>query len=134
MQEGATLEEAKPEPELAAVEDTPGSAGHEGTPSPSTFELARRVLVAMVQAIEDGADLLGASVREELGQFKEDLLRGLAGVLLVAIGAGLVTAGLALLLHGWFGSWSPVLLVLGGIYLAVGGWLWTPQRASGGDR
>jgi len=134
MQDGAKLEEAKPEPEVAATEDMPGPAGHEEAPSPSTFELARRVLVGVVQAIEDGADLVGASVREELGQFKEDLLRGLAGVLLVAIGAGLVTAGLALLLHGWFGSWPPVLLVLGGIYLAVGGWLCIPRRDSGGDR
>ena len=101
--------------------------------TPSGFELVRRVLVGMVQAVEDGADLLGASVREELGRFRADLVKIMVATCLLTAGGGLLTGGVALLLHTWIGSWPPVLLVLGGVYLAVGGWLFTSSSASGDD-
>lgn len=98
------------------------------------FELARRVLVGMVQAIEDGTELLATSVREELGRFRSDLIRSLLATFSLAAGTGLLTAGLALLMHTWIGSWPLVLLLLGGVYLAVGGWLFVSSPASGGGR
>lgn len=97
--------------------------------TPSAFELVRRILVGMVQAIEDGADLLGASVREELGRFRTDLFRGVLAVSLLAAGGGLLTAGLAMLLNAWLGSWPLVLLLLGGVYLAAGAWLFTSSTS-----
>ncbi len=138
MQESSTkAEEASPEADVQDVQSEPShkeaEVGDEPL-SPSAFELVRRVLVGMVQAIEDGADLLGTSVREELGRFRTDLVRSLVATFLLAAGGGLMTAGLALLLHTWIGSWPPVLLVLGGVYLAAGVWLFVSSSASGGDR
>ncbi len=121
----APAEPAEPSEDHAGVIDQPSS--------PSAFELARRILAGVMQSIEDGADLLGASVREELGRFRTDIVRSLLAVVSLAAGGGLVTAGLALLLHAWIGSWPPVLLVLGGAYLAVGAWLFSLAHAPGGD-
>ena len=141
MQESGTkAEEASPEADVQDVQSGPSESSHKEAEvgdeplSPSAFELVRRVLVGMVQAIEDGADLLGASVREELGRFRTDLVRSLVATFLLAAGGGLMTAGLSLLLHAWIGSWAPVLLVLGGVYVAAGGWLFVSSSASGGDR
>ncbi len=138
MQESGTkAEEASPQADVQDVQSEPSheESGVGDQPlSPSAFELVRRVLVGMVQAIEDGADLLGASVREELGRFRTDLVRSLVATFLLAAGGGLMTAGLALLLHTWIGSWPTVLLVLGGVYLTAGGWLFVSSSASGGDR
>ena len=86
-----------------------------------------------MQAVEDGANLVGASLREELGRFREDAVRTLIAAAFLATGGGLATAGIALLLHRWIGSWSPVLLVMGGVYLVAGFWLLHVSRAGGGD-
>lgn len=102
--------------------------------SPSSFELVRRVVVGMVQAIEDGAELLGASVREELDRFRADAVKSLVAAILLVAGAGLLTAGIALLLRAWIGSWPPVLLALGGLYLVLGGWLLFSSTASRDQR
>ena len=121
------LEQTTPEAQTGATPDPPDSD------EPSTFELARRVLVGVVQAVEDGANLVGASLREELGRFREDAVRTLIAAAFLATGGGLATAGIALLLHRWIGSWSPVLLVMGGVYLVAGFWLLHVSRAGGGD-
>ncbi len=137
MQEpGPTVPDVAGAPE---VEQTTREAQTGATPDPpdsdepSTFELARRILVGVVQAVEDGANLVGASLREELGRFREDAVRTLIAVAFLATGGGLTTAGIALLLHRWIGSWSPVLLVMGGVYLVAGFWLLQVSRAKGGD-
>jgi len=127
VSEASESEQRTPE---APTESTPDSPGSE---DPSTFELARRILVGVVQAVEDGANLVGASLREELGRFREDAVRTLIAVAFLATGGGLATAGIALLLHRWIGSWSPVLLVMGGVYLVAGFWLLHVSRAGGGD-
>jgi hypothetical protein len=128
-----------PQPEDPPEPSSPPESSHEAKAedeplSPSSFELARRVLVSMVQAVEDGADLLGASVREELGRFRTDLVRALVATFSLAAGGGLLTAGLALLMHDWIGSWPPVLLVLGGLYMAAGVWLFVSSSASGQEQ
>ncbi len=111
------LEQTTPEAQAESAPDSPGSD------DPSTFELARRILVGVVQAVEDGANLVGASLKEELGRFREDAVRTVIAVAFLAAGGGLATGGMALLLHRWLGSWSPVLLVLGGVYMVAGFWL-----------
>ncbi|HEX9726654.1 MAG TPA: phage holin family protein [Vicinamibacteria bacterium] len=138
---GLDVEEARIEPDATDIPaDSAKASGAEadvsGQPLPSpVFELVRRVLVGMVQAIEDGADLLGASVREELARFRTDLVKSAVATLLLVGGSGLLTAGIALLMRAWIGTWPPVLLVLGGVYLAVGGWLFASTgQGHQGDR
>ena len=131
IQDAPESEQTTPEAQAESTPDSPGSE------DPSTFELARRILVGVVQAVEDGANLVGASLREELGRFREDAVRTLVAVALLATGGGLATAGVALLLHRWIGSWSPVLLAMGGAYLIAGFWLLHTSRGTnstgGGD-
>jgi len=126
-----------PEPSASAETD-------EESMSVPAFELVRRILVGMVQAIEDGADLLGASVREELGRFRTDIVKSAIATSFLIAGGGLLTAGLAALMHVWLGTWPPVLLTLGGVYLVVGGLLFVsmgrvepqepPERRGQGDQ
>jgi hypothetical protein len=132
LSEAREVEEGKEEEHEARPGPRPEAAGPEEPPSPSTFELARRILVGVVQSVEDGANLVGASVREELSRFREDAVRTLVALAFLAVGGGLATAGLAILLRGWIGTWPPVLLVLGGVYSAAGVWLLISRRASGG--
>ena len=127
VSEAPELEQTTPEAQTGSTPDPPDSD------EPSTFELARRILVGVVQAVEDGANLVGASLREELGRFREDAVRTLIAVAFLVTGGGLATAGIALLLHCWIGSWSPVLLVMGGVYLVAGLWLLHVSRSTGGD-
>lgn len=128
VSEAPELEQETPD---AQAGSTPGSE------DPSTFELARRILVGVVQSVEDGANLVGASLREELGRFREDAVRTLIAVAFLTTGGGLATAGMALLLHHWIGSWSPVLLIMGAVYSIAGFWLLRGSRAvnarTGGD-
>ncbi len=49
-----------------------GQPQGEASPVPG-FELARRVILGMIQAIGDGAELVGASLREELTSFRLEL-------------------------------------------------------------
>jgi len=122
-------EERVPDVEEAGSDAQPDIREPEEPLTPSAFELVRRVVVGMVQAIEDGADLLGASVREELARFRTDLVRAVIAACLLAAGGGLLTAGLAMLMNAWMGSWPPVLLLLGGVYLGLGIWLFTSSSA-----
>ncbi|MGH9461887.1 MAG: hypothetical protein ACRD1X_11755 [Vicinamibacteria bacterium] len=133
---GVGTEDPKPEasaPDASARLPKPSGAERdvsEGVSSASAFELASRILVGIAQAIEDGADLLGASVREELGRFRTDFVRSLVAAVSLAIGGGLLTGGLALMIHAWIGSWALVLLILGAVYVSVGAWLFR-SSASG---
>jgi hypothetical protein len=107
-----------PEPPSSEKEE---AAGEER--EASSFELISRILTGFVGAIEDGTELLQATLREELARFREELERRLAGVLLLVASAGLITAGIALLLHRLVSDWAVVLLILGAIHLAGGLWL-----------
>jgi hypothetical protein len=127
---GIGTEDAEPATEVSAASSVERDVS-EGVSSASAFDLASRVLVGIVQAIEDGADLLGASVREELGRFRADVLKSLVAAVLLAVGGGFLTGGLALLIRAWIGSWAPVLLILGAVYVSVGAWLFLSSSASG---
>ncbi len=84
----------------------------------STLGLIRNVVVDLTQIVEDSTELIGASVREELAQFREDMARHALSLVAIIIGGSLATAGLAMLTSEWIGSWPVTLLIFGAIYVA----------------
>lgn len=102
-------------------------------PAESAVDVVRRILVGLIRAVEDGGELIGASIREELARFRSEIERRVTGLVLLVVGGGLVTAGAAIFLERLFGSWAPVLLVLGALYVAVGAWLLSSSGSAGGD-
>ena len=99
-----------------------GQPQGEASPVPG-FELARRVILGMIQAIGDGAELVGASLREELTSFRLELEHRIVIVLLVATGVLGVSVGIMLFLKELIGNWSLTLLLVGGAHVAAGVWL-----------
>lgn len=87
------------------------------TAEPSTFELFGRVVTGVVGAFEDVAELLGATIREELARFRRELARHALGIALLIPGVGLVTAAVVLLLQKWLDQWAASLLIVGAFYL-----------------
>ena len=95
----------------------------------STFGVVRDVLLSMTRVVEDSTELIGASVHEELAQFRVDLAKHMLGVVAVVTGVALGTAGLASLVSELVGSWPLTLLLFGGVYLVGGvGLLWRDWR------
>ena len=84
----------------------------------STLTLLRHVILNLTQVVEDGTELVGASIREELLEFREDMARHALSLVAVVIGGVLVSAGLAMLVSEWIGSWPITLLIFGAIYIA----------------
>ena len=84
----------------------------------STLALLRNVVLGLTQVVEDSTELIGASVREELAQFREDMARHALTLVAIVIGGSLLTAGLAMLVSSWIGSWPVTLLIFGAIYIA----------------
>ncbi len=99
-----------------------GQPQGEASPVPG-FELARRVILGMIQAIGDGAELVGASLREELTSFRLELEHRIVIVLLVATGVLGVSVGIMLFLKELIGNWPLTLLLVGGAHVAAGVWL-----------
>lgn len=90
----------------------------------STLSLIRNVVLDLTQVVEDSTELIGASVREELAQFREDMARHMLALVAIIIGGSLVTAGLAMLVSEWIGNWAVTLLIFGAIYFAFAFGLW----------
>lgn len=99
--------------------------GNPGTDSSqaSSFELLRRVVLGTIQSVSEGAELVGASVREELELFRVEAERRIVVVLLVSAGVAGISVGVMLLFQQLIGSWPLTLLLLGGAHVAVGVWL-----------
>jgi len=97
------------------VEAEAPSTGH----GRSTLSLLKNVILDLTQVVEDSTELIGASVREELAEFRVDMARHALSLVAVVVGAALATAGLAMLVSGWIGSWPITLLLFGGVYLAI---------------
>jgi len=70
----------------------------------STLDLLRRVLIDGTLAMEQAFDLTGATLREELQDFRTGLMRRLAGLGVLLIAGGLLTAAFCLLLNRLLGS------------------------------
>jgi Putative Actinobacterial Holin-X, holin superfamily III len=86
----------------------------------STLGLVRDLLTSITRLAEDSADLIGASIREELLRFRVELARHALAVVAIVAGAVLLSAGLALFLRDLLGSWPWTLVLFGTLYLVVG--------------
>lgn len=95
------------------------------------MELLRRVILGMIQAIGDGAELVGTSTREELSRFRIELEHRVVIVLLLSSGVLGVSVGIMLFLKQLIGSWPLTLLLIGGSYVAAGVWLSLYWRRAG---
>lgn len=84
----------------------------------STLALLRNVVLDLTQVVEDSTELIGASVREELAAFRVDMARHALSLVAIIIGGSLLTAGLAMMVRQWIGSWPVTLLIFGAIYIA----------------
>ncbi len=120
-------EESHPESYVASEE---GSSKER----PSTLGLLRNVVLDLTQVVEDSMELVGASVREELAEFRVDVARQLLSLVAVVIGVSLATAGLAMLVQQFFGSWPVTLLIFGAVYLSfAAGIYWGRSKSEPGD-
>ena len=111
-----------PDSEERDHEQGPTADSEEGRESApvSSFELFRRIILGIVQAVGEGAELVSASVEEELARFLLQMERKLLLLMLFFVGMGLVTAGGALFLRQLIGNWPLVLFLFGFSYLASG--------------
>lgn len=98
----------------------------------STLGLVRDLLTSMTRLLEDSADLIGASIREELLRFREELARHALAVTAIIVGSLLLSAGLAMFLNQLLGNWALTLTLFGALYLAIGIVLQKGPRSEGG--
>lgn len=129
---GPLADEASPGPASPEPEQTVegGLRSEEAPSSVSSFELARRTILGLIDAIENGVELAGATLREELAHFRRELEHSLVAVFFLVGGLALATTGAVLLLREAMGDWAFV--TLGVAYLGVGLWLRSPRAGAEG--
>ena len=88
-------------------------------PRRSTVALLRDVLLSLTRVAEDSTELVGASVREELARFRDEMSRHILALAAGIAGAALLTAGLAILLNQSLGNWWLTLSIFGALYLVA---------------
>jgi len=91
----------------------------EEAPARSTLGVARAVVLSLTQMVEDSAELVSATVREELDRFRAELARGAMAAVAVVVGGSLLTAGLAIYVRELVGSWPLTLCLFGAFYLGI---------------
>jgi hypothetical protein len=91
----------------------------EEAPARTTLGVARDVVLSLTNMVEDSAELVSATVREELYRFRVDLARGAMSGLAVLVGGSLLTAGILIYLREILGSWPLALVLAGAFYLGV---------------
>ncbi len=96
--------------------------------------LLRNVVLDLTQVVEDSTELIGASVREELAEFRVDMARQLLSLVALVIGGSLATAGLAMLVQQQIESWPVTLLIFGAVYFSfAAGIYWGRSKSEPGD-
>jgi hypothetical protein len=95
----------------------------EETPARTTLGVARDVVLSLTHMVEDSAELVSATVREELQRFRVEMARGAMSGFALIVGGSLLTAGLSMYLRELVGSWPLTLCLVGGFYLAVAGFI-----------
>lgn len=85
----------------------------------TTLGVARDVVLSLTQMVEDSAELVSATMREELQRFRIEMARGAMSAVAVVVGGALLTAGLAMYLRELLGSWPLTLCLFGAFYLGV---------------
>jgi hypothetical protein len=91
----------------------------EEAPARTTLGVARDVVLSVTRMVEDSAELVSATVREELDRFRVGMARGAISLVAVVVGGSLLTAGLAMYLHRLVESWPLTLCLFGAFYLGV---------------
>lgn len=97
----------------------------------STFSLMREAILSATHIVEDSTELIGASIREELERFRNDLARQALSVVAICIGGAFVTAGLALFLNDLIHNWALTLVLFGVLYFGIA--LAVPRLGGGGS-
>jgi hypothetical protein len=88
-------------------------------PARTTLGVARDVVLSVTHMVEDSAELVSATVREELDRFRVEMARGAMSAVAVVVGGSLLTAGLAIYLRELVGSWALTLCLFGAFYIAI---------------
>ncbi len=91
----------------------------EEAPARTTLGVARDVVLSLTQMVEDSAELVAATVREELQRFRLEMARGAMSAVAVVVGGSLLTAGLSIYLRELLGSWPLTLCLFGALYLGI---------------
>ncbi len=91
----------------------------EEAPARTALGVARAVVLSLTQMVEDSADLVSATVREELDRFRAELARGAMSAVAAVVGGSLLTAGLSMYLRELVGSWPLTLCLVGAFYLGI---------------
>jgi hypothetical protein len=91
----------------------------EEVPPRTTLGVARDVVLSFTHMVEDSAELVSATVREELTRFRVEVARGAMSAVTVVVGGSLLTAGLAMYLRELVGSWPLTLCLFGAFYLGI---------------
>ncbi len=95
----------------------------EEAPVRTTLGVARDVVLSLTQMVEDSAELVSATVREELSRFRVEMARGALSGVAVVVGGALLTAGILIYVREILGSWALSLVLAGVFYLGVAGLL-----------
>ena len=88
-------------------------------PARTTLGVARDVVLSVTHMVEDSAELVSATVREELDRFRVEMARGAMSAVAIVVGGSLLTAGLAMYLRQVVGSWALTLCLFGAFYIAI---------------
>jgi len=91
----------------------------EEAPARTTLGVAREAVLSLSHMVGDSAELVSATVREELERFRIEIARGAMSAIAVVVGGSLLTAGLAMYLRQLVGSWPLALCLFGAFYLGV---------------
>jgi hypothetical protein len=95
----------------------------EEAPARTTLGVARDVVLSLTRMVEDSAELVSATVREELQRFRVEMARGAMSAVAIIVGGSLLTAGISMYLRELVGSWALTLCLVGGFYLALAAFL-----------
>jgi hypothetical protein len=101
------------------MSDIPESLPEEAAPARTTLGVARDVVLSVTHMVEDSAELVSATVREELDRFRAEMARGAMSAVAVVVGGSLLTAGLAMYLRELVGSWALTLCLFGAFYIGI---------------
>ncbi|HJS74807.1 MAG TPA: hypothetical protein VJ921_11010 [Vicinamibacteria bacterium] len=91
----------------------------EEAPARTTIGVARDVVLSLTGMVEDSAELVSATVREELIRFRVELARGALSGVAIVVGGALLTAGVLIYLREILRSWPLTLVLAGVFYLGV---------------
>jgi hypothetical protein len=111
----------EPDPRNAGINLADGRP--RGESETSNLQLLRRVILGLIQSIGDGAELIGATMGEEIRRARREIEQRLTVILLMSAGILALSAGTLLLIHELIGRWYLTLIIVGSVYIAAGLWL-----------